>query len=321
MFNFIKIRGFCIILMWPSEVLKKLRVFLRCLPLKDGLNLSATFHLRYCMSPDEINFQAYKYAEAHLPTLESICQPLSDLKIQVFAYFRFFNDGRYLYLCNHLEWLKFCLQHVHSNDNTSLGKEIGLVGHDEYHCFLWPTRCEDYLLSALYEHDIWNGLSIFKQRDDSVELWGFASHRQATDLQSFYIENLELLKKFTGLFNNTAANLILPSSSNLAIYKDFTNSDALLDDYESKWVFDFINATPLTKYPLLHNNKEIFLSKREMQCTHLLAMGKSVKQMALALEMSDRTVAKHLENIKKKFEHQDRSQLIQIYKDSILNWL
>ncbi len=104
-------------------------------------------------------------------------------------------------LCNNLAWVRFCLQNVHNNEGTSLGKEISHVPHNNYYCFLWPTQKTDYLMSALYEFNIWNGLSIFKQKGNSIELWGFASDRQAENLQSFYVENIELLKDFTAAFN------------------------------------------------------------------------------------------------------------------------
>lgn len=103
------------------------------------------------MTPDEINFLAYQYAESSIDSLLSICSPLFNLNIQIFAYFRFFNDGRYLYLCNHLDWIKFCLENVHNNEGTSLGEEIGHVSEERFHCFLWPTKKTDYLLSALHE--------------------------------------------------------------------------------------------------------------------------------------------------------------------------
>jgi hypothetical protein len=92
------------------------------------------------MTPDIINFSAYKYAESQLNDILFLCAPLFKLNIKIFAYFLFFPDGRYMCLCNNLEWVQYCLQNVHNNEGTSLGKEIGHAVSDDYHCFLWPTQ-------------------------------------------------------------------------------------------------------------------------------------------------------------------------------------
>ena len=272
------------------------------------------------MSPEEINSQAYKYAESTVFKFNEICHPIFKTGIKTFAYFRFFNTGKYIYLCNELNWLRFCLENIHSNADTSLGQEIGHVPEDKYHCFLWPTVKTDYLMSALYDFNIWNGLSIFKQREDSVELWGFAADRQTENMQDFYIENIELLKCFTASFNLNAADLILPTNSNLAIYKDFKASFQM-DEYNIQKINEFIKATSIKKRPLITSNGEIFLSTKELECLNLLASGKNAKQIAKNLRSSLRTIEKHLENIKHKLPCSNKATLIKTYKDSVFYWL
>lgn len=172
-----------------------------------------------------------------------------------------------------------------------------------------------------YMNNIWNGLSIFKQREDSIELWGFAADRQAENMQSFYIENLDLLKKFITAFNRNASEIITPTSSNLAIYKDFKIKAVIIDDYELKKINEFIKATNVNKHPIITQKGEVFLSKKELLCISNLAAGKSAKQIASGLGSSQRTIEKHVENIKNKLGCHDKAALIKIYKDSVLNWL
>lgn len=272
------------------------------------------------MKAEEINSRAYKYAESNVFKFTEICHPIFKSGVKVFAYFRFFNNGQYLYLCNKLDWLHFCLENVHSNEGTSLGQEIGHVPEDNYYCFLWPTTKSDYLMSALYDFNIWNGLSIFKQREDSIELWGFATDRQTENIQNFYIENIEFLKDFTASFNLNAADLILPTRKNLAVYRDF-KPQLHIDEYDRKKIAEFIRSTPINKRPLITSKGEVFLAKKELACLNLLASGRSAKQIAKTLKYSVRTIEKHLENIKHKIACEDKSNIIKIYKDSILNWL
>ncbi len=273
------------------------------------------------MNPYQLNFCAYKYAESAHSEILSLCDPLLTFGIKVFAYFRFFNDGRYIYLCNNLEWIEFCLQNVHNNEGTSLGEEITHVPKDNYHCFLWPIKKSDYLMSALYEFNIWNGLSIFKQREDSIELWGFAGDRKIEGLQNFYIENIEILKDFTSTFNMNASEIISPKKDCLAIYKNFKKQGPVLNEQEEEKIRAFIKATPIHKYPIIFGEKEIYLSDKEIQCVNLLSSGKNAKQIASNLKLSPRTVEKHFENIKNKIGCESRDIIIKTYKESILNWL
>ena len=273
------------------------------------------------MNASDLNFRAYQYAESMTDKLITICHPLFELSIKVFAYFRFFNDGRYLYLCNDLNWVRFCLQNIHNNEGTSLGGEINHVSHDGYHCYLWPTVKTDYLMTALYDHNIWHGLSIFRQRTDSIELWGFAGDRQSENMQSFYIENLELLKDFTLSFNMNAADIIIPNNNKLAIYKDFKPYNTVIDSYESKKIREFIKATPILKHPLLTSSGEIYVSKKELECLTLMVAGKSAKHISLQLNISHKTVEKHLEHIKRKLGCKEKTVICKIFKDSIMNWL
>lgn len=273
------------------------------------------------MNPYQTNFIAYKYAESNLEALNSICHPLSMLNIKVFAYFRFFQNGKYMYLCNNLDWVRFCLQNIHNNEGTELGKEIGYVPEDNYHCFLWPTKKTDYLMSALYDFNIWNGLSIFKQREDSIELWGFAADRKTETLRDFYIQNIDLLKDFTTFFNVSAADFICPDDNRLAVYKDFKQFDSTVDEYKSNQIAEFIKKTSTCNYPLMVNNQEVFLTKKELMCLNWLSSGKNAKQIALQLDLSYRTIEKNLESIKIKTGCHDKESIIKIYQNSILQWL
>lgn len=272
------------------------------------------------MKPDRINFQAYKYAESTLPQFNEICSPLFESGIKVFAYFRFFNNGRYLYLCNNLPWVQYCLENVHNNEGTSLGEEIGYVPEHNYYCFLWPTVKTDYLMTALYDFDIWNGLSIFKHHEDSIELWGFAADRSAENMQSFYLENIEIFKDFTSAFNIQASGLILPTHKNLAIYRDFKPVKPM-DEYDNIKIAEFIKATPIKKCPLITPVGEVFLTTKELECLNSLACGKNTKQIAQQVNVSNRTIEKHLENIKQKSGNKNKMEIIKYYKDSLIHWL
>jgi DNA-binding CsgD family transcriptional regulator len=270
---------------------------------------------------DEINYNAFSYNKNILDKLITICEPLFASKITTFAYFRFFENGRYLYLCNDAKWVEYCLQNVQDN-NTALGQEICHAKQDEFYCFLWPTTPKDELLTALYNFDIWNGLSIFKKLQDSVELWGFASSRESHFMPNFYINNIENLKDFTRLFNQKAKILIDTTDQNkLAIYKNAVHDSYNFNDpYISKQINSFILATDIKKYPIITSKGEVFLSMRERQCLNYLSFGKTAKEIGKELNISYRSVELYLQNVKSKLGYSKKSEVIAAYKKSYKDW-
>ncbi len=59
------------------------------------------------------------------------------------------------------------------------------------------------------------------------------------------------------------------------------------------------------------------LTERESQCLFVLSKGKTAKEIAIRLDLSPRTVEKHIENIKNKLDCYRRSQLIEFVISAI----
>lgn len=57
--------------------------------------------------------------------------------------------------------------------------------------------------------------------------------------------------------------------------------------------------------------KEYVLTKRQIECLHLLVKGKTIKKIALILHLSAKTVEHYLDAIKLKLNANDRSELIE----------
>ena len=84
---------------------------------------------------------------------------------------------------------------------------------------------------------------------------------------------------------------------------------------------EFIKATPIKKCPLITPAGEIFLTTKELECLNLLAGGKNAKLIAQQVKVSNRTIEKHLENIKQKSGNKNKIEVIKYYKDSLTHWL
>jgi DNA-binding CsgD family transcriptional regulator len=274
------------------------------------------------LDTDTINHEAYLYAEGVFDSFSKLCAPLKHLNIHTLAYFRIFDNGRYLYLCNNLDWVRYCLQNVHDNDSTTLGQELSHVPHTGFHYFLWPTNPQDYLLSALHEHNIWNGLSVFRRRNDSIELWGFGTDRNNTEISNFYVQHTDLLKHFIESFGASGKDLINPTKdAKLAAYKNLIDQAPVYLDTKSAFDVDrFIASTPIFKHPLTVGNTDVYLNQQEAQCLNYMSTGMSAKEISRHVGLSHRSVEKYIQNMKKKTGC-DKIKLIKAFRNSIEQWL
>ncbi len=272
------------------------------------------------MNKNDINYKAFQYASDKQSLIETLCSDLfSRTKIKVFAYFRFLKNGRYIYLCNRLDWVSFCLQNIQSNQGTALGEEIKHSSINDYYCYLWPITQSDYLMKALYNYNIWNGLSLFRRREDYIELWGFASDRSVDSLSAYYFNHLELLKSFVEDFSTVSMELFLrDSKDNLAIYKEYQiGEEELAINYKmnKERIDQFMKLTePKKKIAIVTDRGEEYLTKSELFCMNKLMMGLSAKEIARLIPRSYRTIEKHIENMKKKLECRNIHDLKNTYR-------
>jgi DNA-binding CsgD family transcriptional regulator len=273
------------------------------------------------MFVDDINYAAFDYNRAILTDLVDICEPILKGKITGFAYLRFLENGRYLNLCTDLKWTEHCLKYVHDHDHI-LGREGNKAMEDNFHCFLWPTISSDHLLNAVHDFDFWHGISIFKRIGHSLEIWAFATSRENHLMSNFYLNNIETIKDFIKLFNQKAKNIIDTNNCDkLGILKNAIDySTDFNDHYISKQINQFLSAIDIKKYPLITQNKEIFLSVRENQCLNHLAFGKTAKEIGKELNISNRAIELYLKNIKNKLGCNSKFDMISIYKKSYRDW-
>ena len=63
------------------------------------------------------------------------------------------------------------------------------------------------------------------------------------------------------------------------------------------------------EYKVIYNDKNVLLSERQFECLSLISIAKSSKEIARSLNLSYRTVEKHIEIIKQKLNCKKRSDL------------
>ncbi|MBA8667208.1 hypothetical protein H1Q59_04805 [Holosporaceae bacterium 'Namur'] len=270
----------------------------------------------------------WDYAIEVQSELNEICKPLEEGNIK-FAYDRIFTDYSVITLVNYdRNWLEFCKtirSDAFNNHKANrlylsevLSTPIGKLNH-----FLWPTILLDGNDSMLIDKfNVANGISFFQKKHDIIECWSFVmdcTHEQG-DL--FLLDNMNFLKQFILYFNHHSKSLVetlitskislpkLPKELVLSIINQKRQPQAITRDIQ------------IQKYSInITENNRINLTKREVECLQNLALGKSIKEIADILDISDRTVEVYLNNIKIKSGYNHRSQLVSMYLKSDINIL
>ena len=131
-----------------------------------------------------------------------------------------------------------------------------------------------------------------------------------------YLNNLDMLDRFVLFFNDRAERLlkkaertkiILPGKLYQQSEEKIHTSPALADMIEG-----VINEMQIKKYRIKHEKyQHIKLSSRELDCIFLYQDGKTAKETARELNISQRTVETYFENIKNKLSCYSKDQVLQ----------
>jgi DNA-binding CsgD family transcriptional regulator len=168
------------------------------------------------------------------------------------------------------------------------------------------------------------GICIFRRKNNYVDVFYVASTKKITpNIYDIYLNNPQSIMRLIGFFQEAVMpQLPLCDKEFLLPYMD----KCVLKLPSGHEKFDenlkgFYDATKLKKYTLHKENRELSLSLRELQCLHFLAKGSTSKDIALALQISYRTVEHYLSNIRNKAGCADKAELIELYrKNDVAMW-
>ncbi len=124
--------------------------------------------------------------------------------------------------------------------------------------------------------------------------------------KNLYINNLEIFNHFRFYFLDKAHQLIQKAENNILI-KPY-RQDRSIEMDQTTSIKKIINKMDIRHYYIF--DKETYLTKQQMFCAAYMMHSYSAKQIAKALNLSPRTVENHIEIIKRKFNFQERSELI-----------
>lgn len=255
--------------------------------------------------------ETYEFNRKIIFLISKICQPLQiNFDFNLITYRRFYNDGKMLYLFNHQEWMKFVLEKEFWV-TTKFQEKIKFINKSASIHSIWDEKYleKDKIYKALFEYNIWNGISIYKKFEHFIEAFAFATTKENTSILNFYIENMEMIEHFILYFREQISSIIRKIDPHILI--PFEISPLISEKKTISGIGSFFESTPLNRVTLNINGFDCSLSRREMECLIPTIKGKTSKEIARMLSLSPRSVEKYIDNIKMKLHCDSRGQMME----------
>lgn len=256
--------------------------------------------------------------------VQEICNPLlNSIGITYFNYIKIYNhDSSRELLTNNPDWIA----HFYKN---ALYSSVGAI--DIEHLlpkgyFLWSemdTKDPIYLQGRdLFNID--NGISFVIKRDDVTYLYIFGSSREKHEINSFYTANIDILQRFIHYFTDVAQDIINESKN----HRIFLPAQPIIDTNRVSNITasdnlrkQFFENTKISRYYLLNESDQLYLTSKQAECARLFTNGLSSKKIGTKIGISYRTVEGYLLDIRQKVQDEtnrklSKDQLIQILRNS-----
>jgi DNA-binding CsgD family transcriptional regulator len=152
-----------------------------------------------------------------------------------------------------------------------------------------------------------------------TEFCCFATAPNNIEIINFYLSHVTLLVKFKYHFKQLARDLIRDVDKHRILLPGATCSPLetnLIND-ESAWQ-EILNNSRLRRHYLSTFGTNTWITKREMDVVKCIAKGCTIKETAVYLGLSPRTVENYFYNVKLKVGSRKRSEIIKIISEANL---
>ncbi|MFA6409659.1 MAG: helix-turn-helix transcriptional regulator [Gammaproteobacteria bacterium] len=255
----------------------------------------------------------FLHASQELQNLTSI---LKKFGITYFTYLKKFPNGYHVNISSNPEWL----EHYYKFElyASSIFDNLKQPDHQEF--VIWPAHSSNLPVFTHAENhfNTGNGVTIVKKTPFFHEFYFFSGKVEDTNLMNFYFNNIDLLQRFTFYWKNKAEKLLttaekhkifIPNKLDNPVWEDNLSNKSLI--VNSELIQDFLEAIKTRGYTFQgHDFQKINFTSRELECALCLLRGFTVREIAHKLYRSQRTIEKHVDNIKNKLNCQHKSDLI-----------
>lgn len=244
--------------------------------------------------------------------VREICAPLlQHYESEMFLYARLFDDGTGYPLTNYPEFHK---NHFDKEYRVTPPFPQKIV-REQFYFFMtdnelsmapWQPVLDD--LRSMF--GLWQTIYMIERYEKYYDLYIFSGKAENLGTINFFINNIDKFEKFKLYFKEKAKKIITASQKNKIIIPDKMRGTL-------RGIGEASVCNPLKKF--IHcANKKAVVSPREMQCLQLLLCGHTMKEAAVILKISPRTVETHVNNIKHKFNLKKISQIFSCISSDLI---
>ena len=267
----------------------------------------------------QLNQEALYINEEIHTRLGEICSPfLNNIPLKRFVYSRFLlNENcvcdKVMMVSTDLESLRYYLLEVKDHGKDFI-KAIRCIGEGGEGYFLWPIHTSDGLLNTYKKKfNLRSGLTIYKRHKEYLESWCFSGNSNSSFTTVLKTEDQKIFRdcafyfrdKFPTILSTKEPTKYFSSKIDMSPLPSSINREGLLKALES------------TQYVWSSRNGSFTLSPRQFECLSLLAKGKTVKGIALILNIGESTVEDHFDKIKIKSGITYLSQLVEMFLENL----
>jgi len=243
--------------------------------------------------------------------IAEICKPLNKLGITSFNYVRTYDDGSQINLANIPSWLEY----FYDNEFYRVGAFERHPSKYQSGYALWPQLSgQQVFVDARAYFNIDNGITIIEKQADSCDFYYFGTTTNNQSIINFYLNNIDLLKRFILYFRDRANPIIKQANENRIILPNHFEQHASPLDNETyileEFKKDFLKETTIKKLQLSGELEGEFLTNKQLGYIINLMEGKTAKEIARILGVSFRTVEGHITKLKVKFNCRTKNDLI-----------
>lgn len=239
--------------------------------------------------------------------ITTLIRPLTNqLGINYFLFIREFNNGNRIWLTNNGPWE----EHFHKKEYYRISafenpQEQRFTGIYPWYCL----KGQEVFNDARKSFNINNGITILEKSQEKSDFFHFAVPYNNIHGENACAENIEILRLFINFFRDQAKGLITLAEKNMINIAPPTAPLQLKKTQKTYDIKSFaLEITPARHY-LSDDDKEVYLTQKEMECIQWCIHGKSSEEIAMILGVSKRTVEAHLENMKQKLNCYKQFQL------------
>lgn len=268
-------------------------------------------------SYDKKNYDAFLYSQQVTPHILGLCKFfIEPLGLTTFGYKRVYDTGEYLFISTNLRWSQYHYQHIH-NHGTFFEQAMKAAHINQSHKTLWPPASQDHFLQSLNHFGMWHGINFYKKQANYLELWTFSTSQENGNISSLYLNTLPYFEEFIRHFTLKAREIIDTHDPCRLAKIEFIKEPSSVPLSGASNLSDIISQIKIPKVLVEGSQGIVALTARESDCTKLLSLGKSLKEIAHILGLSPRTVEFHINQVKRKTGCHSKSKLLQLIQSPL----